>query len=131
MAAAFRARRHDTPQDITQHTAPWRTGCGGGRSDTTNGGDARCMRSQPARLALPTESSNIRIGAARAVFGFHDLIGYEILGVRLLAAIHYIFGEVETAGGWSASYGMMAGWRMRHLHRAELQETFSKRYSTE
>lgn len=49
----------------------------------------------------------------------------------LLATIDDIFGEVQATGRRSPDHRMMAGRRMRHLHRTELQEGLAQRDATQ
>lgn len=74
-------------------------------------------RNQPLLLV---ESPDLGFRAAGTVFGFDDLIGDEIFGVRLFASVNDVFGKVQSAGRWSTGDRMVSGRSVRHLHGAEL-----------
>ena len=50
---------------------------------------------------------------------------------HLFAAVDDVFWEGESADGGAADDRVVAGRRVRHLHRAELQERLAQRYPTQ
>lgn len=73
----------------------------------------------------------LRVGFLFDALVVCDLIGHEILRVRLLAAVDHIFWEMQAADRRTTDDGMMAGRRVRNLQRRELKETFAQRDSTQ
>ena len=65
----------------------------------------------------------------------HDSNYYEeifwLCHSHLLAAVDDVLREGESADGGAADDRVVAGRRVRHLHRAELQERLAQRHPTQ
>lgn len=76
---------HETPKDAAYHVAP--IVLGGATRELGVG-------SHQPLLGGVAESPRLRLRAGRALVRLHDLVRDEVLGVRLLSAVHHVLGEV-------------------------------------